>query len=98
MKDLPDLALLATAKPIDANRLLAAFEQTFRFRNTHALPTSVPSPIEAWRTPYEAMARDDQLTWATLDDVTQAARAFLDPVLAGLADATWDPSLWTWSK
>lgn len=98
VKDLPDLALLATAQPIDANRLRAALEQTFTFRTTHALPASVPSPIEAWRRPYEAMAREDQLTWATLEDVTRAARAFLDPVLTGLADATWDPSHWAWSR
>lgn len=98
VKDLPDIALLATAQPIDAERLRTALEQTFTFRRTHALPASVPSPIEAWRTPYASMAREDQLTWATLEDVTQAARAFLDPVLAGLADATWDPSHWAWSR
>jgi hypothetical protein len=98
VKDLPDLALLATVKPIGANRLSTALEQTFTFRKTHTLPVALPSPVEAWRTPYEAMVREDQLRWATLDDVTQAARAFLDPVLAGLANATWDPSRWAWSK
>jgi hypothetical protein len=38
--------------------------------------------------PYAAMAREDQLAWPTLDDVTSAAKAFLDPVLAGDLDAT----------
>lgn len=98
VKDLPDLALLATARPIDATRLRAALEQTFSFRKTHALPASVPFPIEAWRTPYESMAREDQLEWTRLEDVTQAARAFLDPVLTGLGDATWDPNHRAWSK
>jgi len=97
VKDLPDLALLATAQPVSAKRLRAALEQTFTFRKTHALPASVPSPIEAWRTPYEAMAREDQLHWTTLDDVTAAAKAFLDPVLAGGLDATWLPTEWRWS-
>lgn len=96
VKDLPDIALLATAQPIDAKRLRAALEQTFAFRKTHALPAAVPSPIEAWRTPYEAMAREDQLAWPTLDDVTKAAQAFLNPVLAGGLDATWEPETWTW--
>jgi hypothetical protein len=41
VKDLPDLALLATAQPIDANRLRAALEQTFTFRKTHTLPVAV---------------------------------------------------------
>lgn len=49
VKDLPDLALLATAQPIDAKRLQMALDQTFAFRNTHPLPASVPAPLEAWQ-------------------------------------------------
>jgi len=98
VKDLPDLALLAKAKRIDAKRLREALGQTFTFRKTHAPPDSLPAPNEAWRVPYESMAREDQLAWATLEEVTLAARAFLDPVLAGLVEATWDPSRWTWSR
>lgn len=96
VKDLPDIALLATARPIDAKRLRAAFEQTFAFRKTHALPANVPQPRIAWSTPYEAMAREDQLAWPTLDAVTKAAQAFLDPVLAGGLDATWEAEAWIW--
>jgi hypothetical protein len=96
VKDLPDLALLATAQPLDAKRLRTALEQTFMFRKTHALPTSVPTPLDAWRTPYAAMASEDQLAWATLEDVTKAAQSFLDPVLSGALDATWEPSAWSW--
>jgi hypothetical protein len=98
VKDLPDLALLSTAQRIDGKRLRVALEQTFTFRNTHVLPTAVPPPVEAWRSPYEAMARDDQLAWATLEDVTAAARAFLDPVLAGVVDAHWDPLRRVWLR
>ncbi len=98
VKDLPDITLLATAQPIDAKRLLAAFEQTFTFRNTHALPANVPEPPLAWTTPYAAMAREDRLTWLTLDVVTKAAQSFLDPVLAGGLDATWEPELWSWRR
>ncbi len=97
VKDLPDLALLATARSFDATRLRAALEQTFTFRRTHALPAAVPTPLEAWTTPYAAMARQDQLHWPTLDAVTTATRAFLDPVLVGDLDVTWDPSTWKWS-
>lgn len=96
VKDLPDLALLATARSLDAKRLRAALEQTFAFRKTHALPAAVPAPLEAWRSPYAAMARDDRLGWTTLDEVVLAVRRFLEPVLAGELDATWSPSTWTW--
>jgi len=96
VKDLPDIALLATAQSLDAKHLREALEQTFTFRKTHALPTAVPAPLPAWTTPYAAMAREDQLAWPALDDVTKAAQAFLDPVLAGGLDATWEPESWSW--
>ena len=96
VKDFPDLALLATAQAIAAKRLRAALEQTFTFRKTHPLPASVPVPPPAWESPYAAMARDDQLAWATLDDVTKAVQSFLDPVFTGDFRATWDLLAWTW--
>ncbi len=96
VKDLPDLALLATAQTIDARRLRAALEQTFGFRKTHPLPAQLPAPLPAWLAPYAAMARDDQLAWPTLAEVTAVTRSFLDPVLAGDLDAVWSPARWSW--
>ena len=96
VKDLPDIALLATTKPLDAKRLRAALEQTFAFRKTHQLPAALPAPPSTWAIPYAAMAREDQLAWRTLDDVAKAAQAFLDPVLDGGLDATWEPEGWSW--
>jgi predicted nucleotidyltransferase component of viral defense system len=98
VKDLPDLALLATARSLEAKRLRAALEQTFAFRKTHPLPVMLPDPLSAWATPFAAMARDDELPWPTLDEVTQAAKAFLDPVLAGDLDAVWSPETWMWTR
>jgi predicted nucleotidyltransferase component of viral defense system len=97
IKDLPDLALLATIRRISARTLRAALLQTFQFRNSHAVPTQIPAPPPTWRTPYAAMARDADLAWATLDDVYLAARAFLDPVLSGDVERFWNPVAWAWS-
>jgi hypothetical protein len=96
VKDLPDIALLATAKPINATRLRSALEQTFSFRKTHALPTTLGAPPLAWSAAYEQMAREDELVWKTLDEVATAARAFIDPVLKNALQATWDPVSWRW--
>ena len=96
IKDLPDLALLATAQAMDAVRVRAALEQTFAFRQTHPLPIRVPAPLDMWRLPYAALAEEDALAWATLDDVTLAVQAFLDPVLSGRIDARWNPNAWAW--
>jgi hypothetical protein len=98
VKDLPDLALLATTKSLDARRLRAALGQTFSFRKTHALPDKLPDPPASWATPYATMAREDQLAWPTLDAVTNAARTFLDPALAGELDAMWNPEIAAWER
>jgi hypothetical protein len=79
VKDLPDIALLATAQPLEARPLREALEQTFTFRTTHALPAKVPEPLAAWATPYAAMASDDELIWPALDWVVGCAFAARDP-------------------
>lgn len=96
VKDLPDIALLATIGPLDARQLRAALEQTYAFRATHPLPASLPDPLPAWQAPYAAMAIADRLAWPTLAEAVNAARAFLDPVLAGVAEQTWDRVAWRW--
>jgi hypothetical protein len=96
VKDLPDIALLATVRAHDAQRLRAAMDQTFAFRGTHALPLAVPAPLDSWQTPYAAMARADQLPWPTLDAVTKAAQEFLDPVLGGSEAGMWNATAWSW--
>jgi hypothetical protein len=97
VKDLPDIALLASVKELDSRQLLAALKQTFAFRKTHELPAALPAPLPTWEASYAAMAREDLLPWPTLANVTAAAGAFLDPVLAETTSATWDPNAWRWT-
>jgi hypothetical protein len=96
VKDLPDIALIATAGPVEADRLHSAIERTFTFRATHPVPECLPAPPSAWEEPYAAIARDDELRWTTLGEAFTAAGAFLDPVLAGAEGASWDPLSWRW--
>ncbi|MEO0425046.1 MAG: nucleotidyl transferase AbiEii/AbiGii toxin family protein [Pseudomonadota bacterium] len=44
VKDLPDIALLATIGTIDPGALRDALKQTFQARGTHQLPDSLPPP------------------------------------------------------
>lgn len=97
VKDLPDLALLATTQSLEATRLRAALEKTFSFRATHPLPPSLPHPPENWLKAYGEMAKDNDLPWTTLDQVTAAAGAFLDPVLASKG-GIWLPTAWAWDS
>jgi hypothetical protein len=97
IKDLPDIALLATVQPIEARRLRRALERTFEFRKTHPLPELLPDPPAAWSKPYEAMAREDRLRWRTLAELDAAVRSFLQPVLGRSGDFRWIPESWAWS-
>jgi len=95
VKDLPDLALLGMMKPVEAGVLRETIDTTWRHRSTHPVPISVPEPPSPWAPVYLEMARVDALPWATLAEVTEAVRLFLNPVLAGVS-GTWDPTNWVW--
>jgi hypothetical protein len=97
VRDLPDIALLATTGTIEGAKLRLALERTFRFRGTHSLPDSVPSHPAFWAEPYAKMATENDLRWTTLVEVTEAVSAFLDPVLASSDNCdTWESGAWLW--
>lgn len=96
VKDLPDLALLATVGPIDAAELRGAIDATFSFRNTHSAPFAVPPPPPEWAPVYERMAIEDELPWQTLSAVHEAADQFLTPLLRG-GSGVWDQGAWRWT-
>jgi hypothetical protein len=96
VRDLPDIALLATTGAIDARLLRQAIDRTFAFRSTHAVPGAMPAPPESWEAPYAAMAAADDLPWPTLERVAQVTSSFLDPLLGSGAVSTWNPEEWRW--
>ncbi len=99
VKDLPDLALLAKIREIDAKLLHQALKQTFDFRKTHDLPTSVPDSPSSWIKVYRRMAEEDNLDWRTLSELLIAVRAFLDPILGDEAlSGSWCPEKWVWES
>jgi len=96
VRDLPDIALLATTGSIDGAKLRLALERTFGFRGTHSLPASVPAPPAFWEKPYAALASGDELIWKTLAEVMGAVTAFLNPALDSVNCGTWEPKDWLW--
>lgn len=95
VKDLPDIALLAGIQPLQATRLRKALEQTFTHRATHPVPPALPDPPPNWTTSYQQMARDNELAWPTLQELTFAVATFMNPILAG-ASGAWNPADWRW--
>lgn len=97
VKDLPDLALLATTRPLRADDLRAALTLTFKHRASHAVPRALPDPPSEWEGTYAGISQENGLPWRTLAAVTDAARRFLDPALAGDQALIWSPRDWSWS-
>ena len=97
VKDLPDLALLATTGPFQSVLLREAIHATFTHRGSHAVPAAVPTPPASWTRPYADMAQENDLPWPTLAEVCARASEFLDPVLRG-EEGTWDPTGWSWRR
>jgi hypothetical protein len=97
VRDLPDLALLATVdKRLDRSTLRAALALTFDARDTHTVPSTLPSPPASWDNEYADLAAENDLPWKTLAEVFAAARAFIDPVLSEAGDARWRREEWRW--
>ena len=98
VKDLPDIALLATTpRGFDPVVLRAAIDATFAQRATHPVPTSFPSPPPSWKDRYAALAEENDLAWGDLDAVTAAARAFVEPILTAAPVTAWKRDEWRWT-
>jgi hypothetical protein len=95
VKDLPDIALLAGIRALQAERLRDALERTFKHRATHPLPNALPDPPASWSKPYQEMAHANELAWPTLEQLTSVVAKFLNPVLDGSA-RVWQPDRWKW--
>jgi len=55
-KDLVDLVRIGRTTQINAARVRAELESTFRRCQTHPLPSSLEAPPESWRVPYRELA------------------------------------------
>ena len=110
-KDLPDLALLAGSRALQAASLRDVLERKFAHRIAvvrqrrpgfeFSLPRAVPAlpqgkPGDYWRESYRRILIDQpDLPWSTLQECHEAVCSFLNPVLAG-EDGTWSPERWAW--
>jgi predicted nucleotidyltransferase component of viral defense system len=95
-KDLVDILLIAASEPIDARALRTALETTFTERQRHELPSSLPTPPSEWADPYRRLAAGIGVE----PDISTAfaeAATFLDPILGGRSDGTWDAAHKRWT-
>jgi hypothetical protein len=67
-KDLVDLVLLMELGLPEVEQIQLALRATFARRQTHPLPTALPPPPAAWRTPYHQLAEACGLRLATMEE------------------------------
>jgi hypothetical protein len=96
VKDLVDILLIAESESVGAETLRRALEATFAVRQTHGLPERLPPPPSNWGAPYQRLARESAIQFRSLEGGWKAAGNFLDPILTGAIEGTWDPSTWEW--
>ncbi len=97
VKDLVDLALIATTSVLQYGAVRDALEWTFTRRSTHPLPLSLPAPPPTWAASYTKIAGEIGLDADMLAGQMLAA-TLLDPVFRGTGNrtATWHPETRSW--
>jgi hypothetical protein len=96
-KDLADMAWLATLHPFESGDLIDAAAATFARRGSHAWPPTLTPPPAAWARQYGVLRRELNLDPGTVADAHASLVVFLEPVLAGDRERTWDPRSHSWS-
>jgi hypothetical protein len=91
------LVLLAKHEPFTASKLRSALDKTFSLRDTHALPAELPPPPADWARPYGVLADEVDIV-LDMNEGYRRAKAFVDPVLDGVAVGTdqWDVASESW--
>lgn len=95
MKDLIDLVLVKQSMKLDAARLRTALAGIFEGRDKQPLPESLPLPPSEWKVPYEKLATEVGID-PDLSAGHREAQDFLDQILRGLDNASWDPVKGSW--
>lgn len=99
VKDLLDMAMIATQETIDADTLASSLRATFDTRATHQAPLAVPEPPSSWRSPFQRLAREAPGAPMTdLRDAYALVARFWNPILSGTAGGTcWDLDRQVWA-
>jgi hypothetical protein len=97
IKDLVDIALIATTQQISGPALRAAVPAGTAHRNP-SLPAAFAVPDKAvWRRGYPQWAADAPGPTPTFDEAVSLACALLNPVMKGPVSGSWDPAAASWT-
>ena len=95
-KDLIDILLIADSLALEAAAVREALKHTFETRARQAFPGSLPAPPPEWAPDFARLAEEVGLE-PDLAAAFDRAATFLDPVLSGGAQGSWDASISAWA-
>jgi hypothetical protein len=97
VKDLVDIALIATTQPISDPALRAAILAGAAHRSL-SVPDSFAVPDESvWRRGYPRSAADARGPMPAFDEAVALASALLNPILNGPVSGGWNPAAASWT-
>jgi hypothetical protein len=73
------MVLLIHSGTLSKAKVAEAIRVTFDRRGTHTVPNVVPRPPADWQKPYEALARECNLS-GQLEDAFASLREFMGPI------------------
>jgi hypothetical protein len=97
VKDLVDLILMASLDSnIQTNALQKAIVLVYESRGDQ-VPNSFHSFPTGWQQRFNRLAKETQLHILDFQDASQAATAFITPIISEqVVGSTWDPTDWLW--
>lgn len=96
VKDLVDIALVATTLALEAAPFRSALVETFARRATHELPATLPAPPANWQRGWRGFA-DEVPIPKELRAGHELAASLIDPALADRASGRWSPDSLSWA-
>ena len=97
-KDLVDLVAIVIAASVEAQPMMAALGSETERRGIALPPRTAVPDSDLWERGYPAEARRSLLSVAhTLGEAIAVIAPFLDPLLDGSAEGTWDPRGRRWA-
>lgn len=96
VKDLVDVALIASTQTVDGHALRMAVVVGTAHRGLDLPARFVVPDIAAWRSGYPKKAAEAPGATPTFDEAVDLAGRLLDPILAGAVAGSWDPAAAQW--
>jgi len=96
VKDLVDILLFASlTEDLHAERLRAAIQAVFDARGD-SIPAQLDQIPTGWWPKFNQLTKNLDFPFSRFEEVGQAAKSFINPVLSGTARVTWNPASWKW--